>query len=159
MKVELEVLCDTILHIGEVQEALEVIAGELRQRGLAHDRTKLQELEFDTFVETRPKFRKANYGTPEYQECVELARPAVDHHYQNNRHHTGFHENGVNDMNLIDVIEMVCDWKAAARRSPDKTLEDTLEYAFKKYQIGEQLAGIIKQTLRALGWRKEQSDA
>ena len=152
MNAEFEVLCDTITHIGEVQEAIEIVAGQLHQRGIAHDRTKLQELEFDTFVSTRPKFKKANYGTPEYQECIELAKPGVDHHYANNRHHTGFHKNGIDDMTLIDVIEMICDWKAAARRSPDKNLEDTLEYAFNKYEIGEQLARMILNTLSELKW-------
>jgi hypothetical protein len=40
-------------------------------------------------------------------------------------------------MTLIDIMEMIVDWKAAARRNPDKKLEDTLEYARKKYGIGD----------------------
>lgn len=152
MKPEFDFLTDTLLHIGEVQENLEVFAGQLRQRGLSHDRTKLQEPEFGAFVSTREKFKKANYGSPEYQECVDTVKPAVDHHYKNNRHHTGFHENGVYDMTLVDIVELVCDWKAAARRSPDKKLEDTLDYAFQKYGICGQLANIITNTLRDLGW-------
>ena len=152
MNTELDVLCDTILHIGEVQENLEIIATELRQRGISHDRTKLQEFEFDAFVSTRPKFKLVNYGSPEYQECVDAIKPAVDHHYANNRHHTGFHKAGINGMNLIDLLEMIADWRAAARRSPDKTLKDTLDYAFKKYQIDEQLGKIITNTLKDLLW-------
>ena len=56
-------LCDVLLHISEVKENLEVVSSELKKRGLAHDRTKLQELEFDAFVSTREKFKKANYGS------------------------------------------------------------------------------------------------
>jgi len=152
MNMEFDFLTDTILHISEVQENLEIIAGELRQRGFAHDRTKLQQLEFDGFVSTREKFKKANYGSPEYQECVELTKPAVEHHYANNRHHTGYHKNGINDMTFIDIIEMIADWRAAARRSPDKTLQDTLNYAFKKYKIEPQLQGIFLNTLKGLKW-------
>lgn len=152
MNMEFDFLCDTLLHIGEVQENLEVISSKLKQRGLAHDRTKLQELEFDGFVSTREKFKKANYGSPEYQECIELTKPAVEHHYANNRHHTGFHKNGIDDMTLIDIIEMIADWRAAARRSPDKTLEDTLDYAIKKYKIEPQLAKVIIKTLEQLDW-------
>lgn len=152
MNLGLDFLCDTILHISEVGENLEILASELRQRGFTHDRTKLQALEFDGFVSTREKFKKANYGSPEYQECIELTKPAVDHHYKNNRHHTGFHENGINDMTLIDVLEMIADWRAAARRSPDKKLEDTLEYAFKKYAIEPQLKKILINTFRSLNW-------
>ncbi|MFA5132907.1 MAG: DUF5662 family protein [Candidatus Paceibacterota bacterium] len=152
MNIEFEVLTDTLLHIGEVQENLEIFIGELRQRGLAHDRTKLQELEFDAFVSTRPKFKKANYGSPEYQECVDAIKPAIDHHYQLNRHHTAFHQEGINEMNLIDILEMVADWRAAARRSPTQTFEQSLDYAFNKYKIDEQLKGIILHTLKDLNW-------
>jgi hypothetical protein len=149
---ELDFLCDAILHVSEVQENLEIVASILKQKGFAHDRTKFHELEFEAFVSTRDRFKKANYGSPEYQALVEEIKPAVDHHYQNNRHHTGFHENGIDDMNLIDIIEMICDWKAAERRSPDKKLKDTLEYAKNKYKIDTQLFKIIENTLNELGW-------
>ena len=145
-------LCDTILHVTEVQENLEEVASELMQRGFAHDRTKFQALEFDAFVSTRDKFKKANYGSKEYQECIDIVKPAVDHHYKNNRHHTGYHKNGIDDMSLLDIIEMLCDWKAAERRSPNKSLEDTLDFAYKKYNIGSQLGKIITNTLKDMSW-------
>lgn len=152
MEKEFDVLCDTILHMTEVQENLELFASELRQRGFAHDRTKLQDPEFSAFVSTRERFKKANYGTPEYEALVKEIKPAIDHHYENNRHHTGFHSDGINGMTFIDILEMLADWKAAARRSPDKELRDTLEYAYKKYKIEPQLAKIIDNTLFEMGW-------
>lgn len=152
MEMKDDFLCDTLLHISEVRENLEVMASELRKRGFAHDRTKLQALEFDGFVSTRKKFKKANYGTPEYQECVRLAKPAVDHHYENNRHHVGFHKNGINGMTLVDVMEMVADWKAAARRSPHRKFKDTLGDVLKKCEIEGQLRAIIVNTLNDLSW-------
>ena len=152
MNNEFDFLCETILHVSEVSENIETIASELRKRGIAHDRTKFQSLEFDAFVSTRDKFKKANYGTPEYQECVDIVKPAVDHHHANNKHHTGFHANGINDMTLVDIVEMIADWKAAERRSPDKKLVDTLDYAFSKYGIGVQLGRILKNTMLGLGW-------
>lgn len=152
MNIEFEVLCDTVLHVGEVKENLEIICSELRQRGDAHDRTKFEAFEFDAFVSTRPKFKEANYGSPEYQECVDAIKPAIDHHYANNRHHTAFHKDGINGMSLIDVIEMVCDWKAAARRSPNQTFEQSLSIAFKKYKIEPQLQKILENTFKDLMW-------
>jgi hypothetical protein len=152
MDTQSDYLCDVLLHISEVKEYLEEIISELKKRGEAHDRTKLQEPEFDIFVSTREKFKKVNYGTPEYQECVELAKPAIEHHYKNNRHHTAFHQNGINDMTLVDIVEMIADWMAANRRSPDKELVDTLEYAKNKYGIDEQLFKIINNTLTEMGW-------
>ena len=109
MKTDLEVLTDTIRHISEVSENLAQIRHDLERRGLTHDRSKLESFEFDAFVSTRPLFRKANYGTKEYQECTEAIKPAIDHHYANNRHHTAFHPNGFADMNLLDILEMLAD--------------------------------------------------
>ena len=154
MQKEFELFGDIVLHVSEVQENLEIMASELRKRGFAHDRTKFQETEFDAFCSTREKFKKANYGSPEYQECIDIIKPAIDHHYQNNRHHTKYHKNGFRDMTLIDVLEMIADWKAAARRSPDKPhLIDTLNDAFKKYEIGEEMQGFIRRTVYAL-WQE-----
>ncbi|MFW6271771.1 MAG: DUF5662 family protein [Desulfosalsimonas sp.] len=154
MKNETEVLTDIIQHISEVRENIEAFAGALRNRGISHDRSKLNACEFDAFVSTNEDFKKADYGSPEYQKCVEAIKPAVDHHYANNRHHTGYHQNGINDMTLVDIVEMVCDWKAAARRSPNKSFADTLTYAFKKYGINDQLQQILINTFQALGWIK-----
>lgn len=150
MKVEFDFLTDTLIHIGEVQEELEVFCHELKMRGIKHDRSKLQDPEFSIFVSTREQFKKANYGTPEYDAVMEAARPAVDHHYKNNRHHTGHHSNGIEDMNLIDIIEMICDWKVAARRSPNQTFQESLPKCFKKYNIHGQLKQTILNTLKYL---------
>ena len=44
-------------------------------------------------------------------------KPAIDHHYANNRHHPEHWPNGINDMTLMDLIEMLADWKAATARN------------------------------------------
>jgi len=155
MNMEFDFLCDTLLHVTEVAENLEICASNLRQRGYAHDRTKFQSMEFDAFVSTREKFKKANYGTPEYQECVDLVKPAVDHHYKNNRHHTAFYKNGIKDMTLFDIIEMLCDWRAANRRSPDLNFTESLNRCIKKYKISSELEMILRNTLLELRWYGE----
>lgn len=152
MNMEFDFLCDTILHVGEVAENLEVCASNLRQRGFAHDRTKFKALEFDAFVSTREKFKKANFGTPEYQACIDIIKPAVDSHYANNSHHTGYYQNGIKDMSLLDILEMVCDWKAANRRSPDLDFDESINRCVKKYNISPELEKIIRTTLQQLSW-------
>lgn len=152
MDTSTEVLTDILMHITEVAENLNTIIAELRARGIAHDRSKLEALEFDAFVSTRPKFKKANYGSPEYQECVDAIKPAIDHHHANNRHHTVFFPNGFADMNLLDIMEMLADWKAASRRSPTLTFEESLPKAYAKYNIPANMQAHIESTLRALGW-------
>jgi len=152
MKPELEVLTDIIQHIAEVQENLAQIRFELEKRGYAHDRTKYLEEEFDAFVETRPKFKNADYGSKEYQACVDQIQPAIDHHYKNNRHHPAYHKNGFADMNLIDILEMLADWKAASRRSNNLSFEESLPIAFEKYSIPKNMQQHIINTLKYLGW-------
>lgn len=152
MNTELEVLTDVIMHVSEVTENLSQIRSDLEQRGIAHDRSKFEPFEFDAFVSTRPKFKKANYGTPEYQECVDLIKPSIDHHYAVNRHHTGFHEQGFAGMNLLDILEMLADWKAAARRSPSQSFAESLPKAYAKYGISKDMQIHIEATLKYLGW-------
>ena len=155
MDTNFEVLTDTIMHISEVQENIEDIIHDLKKRGVAHDRSKLTAIEFDTFVKTRPEFKKVNYGTAEYQAVAEKAKVAVENHYSSNRHHTAYHKNGINDMNLLDILEMLADWKAASRRSPDLTFLGSLPRAFQKYSIPKNMQRHIMLTLEYLGWAKK----
>jgi len=147
-----EVLTDTIIHVSEVQENLQWMIHDLTMRSIVHDRSKFQDPEFSVFCSTRPEFKKANYGTPEYAAVCQKAKEGVEHHYRHNRHHTAYHENGVKDMNLLDVLEMLADWKAASRRSPDLTFADSLNTAFKKYEIGPELQNLILNTINWLHW-------
>ncbi len=155
MEVELELLTDILTHISEVAENINEIRYDLEKRGISHDRNKFEVLEFDSFVKTRQEFKKANYGSEEYRECLEVIKPALDHHYQNNRHHTKFHENGFTDMNLLDILEMLADWKAANKRSPDLSFEDSLPEAFEQYNIPKNMRKHIIATLKYLGWIKK----
>jgi len=43
-------------------------------------------------------------------------KPALEHHYALYRHHPEHFQNGIDDMNLIDLVEMFADWKASSER-------------------------------------------
>ena len=150
-----EVLTDVIVHVSEVQENLQDMIHDLTKRSIIHDRSKFQEPEFSVFCSTRPEFKNANYGTPEYASVVEKAKVAVDHHYKNNRHHTAYHANGIQDMNFMDLLEMLADWKAANRRSPDLGFMESLPKCYEKYAISPDLQKIIENTIHYLGWEAE----
>lgn len=55
----------------------------------------------------------------------------------------------VNDMNLIDLLEMLADWKAATLNHPESpgNMVRSLDYAVKKYGISPQLATILLNTI------------
>jgi len=150
MNTEFEVLTDLLMHISEVKENLASIKNDLEKRGVAHDRSKLEAIEFDAFVKTRPKFKTVNFGTKEYQKCTDEIKPAIDHHYAVNRHHTAYHFNGFDDMNLLDILEMLADWKAASRRNTGLSFADSLPKAYEKYSIPENMQRHIESTLTYL---------
>lgn len=107
---------ETKQHITRVQTLLEAFAYMLECRGKVHDQSKLLSPEAGMFAEFGPKLKASTYGSKEYEEMRELMGPALRHHYANNRHHPEFHENGIDGMNLVDIIEMFMDWKAGSER-------------------------------------------
>jgi hypothetical protein len=90
--------------------------------------------------------RGVAYGSPEYQSVVDQVAPALAHHYRHNPHHPEHYGTaGVAGMDLFDVVEMVCDWMAAAKRHPEDGVK--LGYNTRKFGIESQLAAIIANTL------------
>jgi hypothetical protein len=110
---------DTLSHREQVSKLLRKISDELRDRARTHDESKLHEPELPAFAEWGPKLKEMEYGTPEYKEALGHIREVVQHHYKHNRHHPEYFENGIAGMNLVDLIEMFCDWKAASLRMKD----------------------------------------
>ncbi len=95
---------DTQEHISNVQKFIGVIIEELEQRAEIHDDSKLNSPELEIFTEYTPKLKSSTYGSDEYKEFLVGMGEALNHHYAHNRHHPEFHENGIRDMNLIDII-------------------------------------------------------
>jgi hypothetical protein len=76
-------------------------------------------------------------------------KPALDHHYANNRHHPEhFGEEGIDGMNLFDVLEMFIDWTASTRRHADGDIAKSIEINKKRFGMSDQLAQIFRNTVR-----------
>ena len=60
--------------------------------------------------------QNSEYGSNEHKEALDIIKPAIDHHYKENRHHPEHFEDGISGMNLVDICEMISDWKAASDR-------------------------------------------
>lgn len=152
MDTEFNVLFEWLEHRNNVSVNLDDIIYELKKRSKLHDLSKLNEIEFDSFVQTRPKFEKCDYCSKEYQECIVEIQPAINHHYGDNRHHPEHYRNGFSDMNLIDILEMLADWRAASKRSPNLDFKDSLSTCFEKYKISDDMQRHVINTLEYLGW-------
>jgi hypothetical protein len=143
---------DTIAHIRRVRDLLLVVAGDLRQRGRDHDESKLYPPEKPLFDEWTPKLRSLTYGSPEYEAARQAMGEALQHHYAHNSHHPEHYPNGLSDMSLLDLIEMLADWKAATERHADGDLAKSLEHNRTRFGMSEQLHQILVNTARALEW-------
>lgn len=173
---------DTLKHIQQVQGLLSFIQAEIEQRALVHDVSKLNAPEKELFDEFTPKLAALTYGSDEYKECLKQMGPALQHHYQNNSHHPEYygykecdicferhpkeHEGrcktcnhgtftlipNVSGMTLLDVIEMLADWKAASLRHADGDFHKSLYINKERFGISDQLFQIILHTVGELGW-------
>lgn len=141
---------DTFRHIERVRYYINQTVRELLTRGELHDQTKLEHPEVSYFTEYTPKLKGVTYGTPEYQELLDAIKPALDHHYANNRHHPEFHPDGINSMTLIDMQEMLCDWKAASERHSDGDIHKSIDHNAKRFGISPQLTQILHNTATSM---------
>lgn len=137
---------DTFRHIERVRNLLNVCVLDLMSRGQVHDQSKLESPEVEAFTEYTSKLATCTYGSDEYKGYLAAIKPALDHHYANNRHHPEHHENGVNDMNLLDIVEMLCDWKAASERHNDGNIRKSIEINANRFGLSPQLVKILKNT-------------
>lgn len=141
-------LAETRLHISRVQHFLNKFIVDLLKRSEEHDASKLVEPELSGFAQNTGKLEKTVFGTPEYKVLLEELQPTISAHYSKNRHHPQHWKNGVNDMTLVDLIEMLADWKAAGERQKDGNIRKSIEYNAQKYEMSPQLVKIFENTVR-----------
>ncbi len=137
---------ETWAHINRVQFWLNYIIKDLMDRGNEHDQSKLTSPEVELFTELTEKLSGVSYASPEYEGFLKQLKPALDHHYAKNRHHPEHYTNGIEGMNLLDLIEMFADWKAATERHHDGNLLKSIETNAKRFNMNPQLVQIFKNT-------------
>lgn len=132
-------------HIRLVRFYIENFCDEMYRRGEMHDASKLEEPEKSGFDKISPLLDTYAFGSPEYMRTVEESEDLMKHHYSMNRHHPEHFENGIDGMTLFDLVEMYCDWKAAAERKGGD-LGGNLPYSAKRFGMSEQLFNIFVNT-------------
>lgn len=145
---DLETSAQTQAHINLVRKFLRVAAVELLTRGEVHDLSKFDDAEVKVFTEFTPKLKSSTYGSEEYKGFLREMKPALDHHYANNRHHPEHFENGIEGMNLLDVLEMFIDWLASTKRHGDGDINRSIEINEKRFNMSPQLVAIFRNTAR-----------
>jgi len=145
-------------HKRKVAKYIKKLMRKLATSAMEHDDSKLSQAESPYYIdpvwdlnhEPKPK-----YGSDEHKALTDKMGNGWKHHLKVNRHHPEHHENGLRGMNLVDLIEMVCDWCAAAERgNNDPAL--ALDQVKNKKGISPDLEAVIRNTLRLAKGEEEE---
>lgn len=143
---------ETRKHIMEVRSNLYKVVMNLEQRARGHDASKLESPEKEMYDKFTPKLRGLTYGSDAYKQSLEEMGGALQHHYENNPHHPEHFPNGIDDMSLLDLIEMLADWAAAILRHDDGDLMKSLAINAERFGMSKQLVKIMINTVVEMGW-------
>lgn len=144
---EIKALVEMLEHNAVVQRNLLKIADALRTRATSHDKSKFSLEEFEDFVELKKISRIHAYGSQEYDDSMKDNK-ALDLHFERSAHHPEHYAGGVADMSLLDIVEMVCDWKAVnltKRYNPStRSWEELLVIQTKRFKLTDRQQWLIK---------------
>lgn len=137
---------DISKHIARVQLKLESLILELNKRCMNHDASKLKEPEISLW-ERMDAEERYPYGSKEYFDKIERNKEVFNLHYQNNSHHPEHYFNGVLDMDLLDLIEMLCDWISYKENITYNEASSIVEEQGTRFGISADLLEVFKNTL------------
>ena len=157
-------LLTVMRHREEVADHLHKLADHFRARAREHDRSKLRLDEFDGFTRINKTAREHPYGSKEYKDSMASEKGpdgCITLHFSRNAHHPEFHERD-GYMGLLDLMEMVIDWKAAADTYGNNTLWESLKIHRSRFDFDDWQWGVIEQMAHFLepgGLRAQVEDA
>ena len=146
---EAKTIVKILMHGRLITSHLERLANVLRERATVHDLSKFSEDEFAGVVRINRIAREHEYGSPEYMESIKES-DALALHFSRNPHHPEHYPGGVDDMTLVDIIEMVADWKAASEAYGQTSLEDALAIHAERFSLRDKHLYLIRLIIEAL---------
>lgn len=152
MTCDFDSTAETLAHSRQVGAYMGQMITELVDRSYRHDESKLTDPEKPAFDRAGARLRGLTYGSEAYRASLDDLGAALEHHYGHNRHHPEHHDGGIGSMTLMDLVEMLADWRAAGERHDDGDLARSLEVGRERFGIGDQLASVLAATARHLGW-------
>ena len=145
---DIKLIQETQEHISNVGRFMSEIIAELVLRASKHDMSKLgDETEHNIFLEYTAKLKTTTYGSPEYSRYLQEMKEGLKHHYSNNLHHPEHNVDGIRGMSLVDLIEMICDWKAATMRHNDGNIILSIEKNQERFGYSDELKQIFLNTI------------
>ena len=145
----------TKAHIARVRELLNDAAARLNVRGFHHDMSKYDPVELEPLAKMQmliDREGQAPFGSDEYKRRTAMLEPMLQHHYANNSHHPEHYPEGVDGMDLFDIMEMFFDWKAASERGEESAMN--ISTACERFRVAPQLQRIFENTADRLGFKR-----
>ena len=120
----------------------------LMQRACLHDPSKYSHQEAAYFEQALPALRNLEYGSDEYKAALDSIKPAIEHHYRANSHHPEHYKCGLAEMSPLDLVEMLCDWRAATRRHASGNLVKSIDINTSRFLYSNLTrAGFVRDAL------------
>lgn len=138
---------DTKEHINLVRNFMLLFAEELTKRAYVHDQSKLESPEKEIFHKYTPELNKCKFGSEEYKKHLEKVKVALEHHYANNSHHPEHYKDGIRGMNLLDIVEMMCDWLASSMKHPGGNINKSIIINQKRFNYSDDLRRILENSI------------
>lgn len=88
----------------------------------------------------------AQYLDSEYRWCYSCFPNGYPGYFEEAMEKT----NGINGMSLMDIVEMLCDWKAASERHNDGDIMKSIEINKTRFGISDQMTAILINTAKIL---------
>lgn len=153
---ELYFEADTRKHQQLVVEKMTACAKKILDKGMIHDASKFSDIEKEHYINPVWELAHENieFGSEKYKELIKQMGIGWDHHVAFNDHHPEFfktfavqtNNDPIRAMDLFALLEMLCDWNAAAKRKGNSPALPFDNFQ-KKYNVDEQLMAILRNTL------------
>ena len=147
----IELVRNNIYLFQELEEYNDIF-DELTLRASNHDRSKFSEPELTPYIWLTWNYHHIQNNIP-FELPIGMdqkIRDAKIHHFSNNRHHPEWHVD-LNDMTIVDLIEMVCDWKAAGQEFGEKSLVDYADRVLgKRFHFSQKKINLIWELIHKI---------
>ena len=137
----------TLEHINRVKAKMEFFASVLATRGANHDSSKLKEPEYSGWL-AMDKEPRYPYGSKKYYDKMFRYKEVLEHHYSINSHHPEHFEDPSNQMDLIDLIEMLCDWFSYSNDISWLEGYNTINSQCARFKLNDTIKHLLLNTFR-----------
>lgn len=152
---EISTLVKIIQHINQVSHLLNELSRKLAARADVHDSSKFNPDEFTGFcqLDANRQHQKEEYGSKGYEDGIKNI-DAVKLHQSRNSHHPEYWPNGLSDMSLVDIIEMLVDWEIARQtRDTEQDINKTWQSRQQRFNLSDAEIGFLRMT-----WERIEKD-